>query len=525
MMRRWADGWGELSERVVMTVKLLPNTPATAGRDAGWPAERHAPHGRIAPERDAPWRPRSCGARPAGDGSADHGRLRRRRRPAAGCLLLGLALGAAPLAAGTLRYEPDANRIVVSGFAEEQPATLDDLLAADRAQGWRRVSRDPASDTVTVEAALWIGATNDWGTFFQIGRSNHPRETLVLRGDLVVTAPRSSRQRQDGRFEISNRLTLGDPDRPDIRPAVKIACSRWKEFAVRVLAAAAPATNRPMGEWFMFHGTLTAATPDAQHAYAGGIAMSHLGVNYRIADATFSWWAGDLFVITVAPCPGAPPEPERVLRGVTFEHGGIVRWLNFEDCVFRDLETALTQGGAVRCVFEANRNNWALHANHQGALLLDCTLGSAANPPRLPRTANTGLRGQGAYRHARDPRVAANPGVLDLVSLPVRVLDAQGRPVPDARVWLSCPADPDGPAVVRRLAVTGRDGQTPGAGSERALLRVRREWRPTDNPAAPEERTYAYRLRVEAPGLEEAVETSFSGAAELPGPLTLQPRR
>ncbi len=441
----------------------------------------------------------------------------------AGGLLLGLALGAGPLFAGTIRYEPDANRICVSDFPEERPATLDDVLVADRAHGWKRIAYDAASDTYTLDTALWIGATNDWGTCFQIGRPDHPRETLVLRGDLVVTAPRPSPQRRDGRLEVSNRLMLGDPARPEIRPAVKMDCATKNQFSVRVLPGSEGWPGRlkpvmPLGELFMFHATLTAATPDATHAYATSIVLSHAGVNFQMADSTVSWWSGDLFRLFFEHYD-LWAEP-RVLRGMTFEHGDAVRWISFEDCRFRHLDTALTHGGAARCVFEENRRNIALHNNHVGALLLDCTIGPPARPPSLPRTRRglDGLRTYSVTRHARDLNVVTNPGILECVSLPVRVSDAAGRPVPGAIVWLRCPAEPDGAAVPRDLAVTDRDGLTPGPGSDQALVIVTRERRPTDDPARPEERTYRYILRVEAPG-HDPLDVELDGAADVPRPL------
>ncbi len=453
--------------------------------------------------------------------------------------LLGLACGAAPLEAGTIRYEADANRIRVSDFPEERPATLDDILSADRQNGWDRIRFAPDSDTYTLDAALWIGASDDWGTFFRIGRPERPRETLLVRGDLVVTPPRPSALRSDGRFRISNRLTLGDPARPNIRPEVRLACSRRGEYAVRVLAEEVPpppasAANRTIGEWFMAHARVAPADP--AHPYAAAIVISHAGVNFRMAESTFSGWIGDLFTPVFTPYSATTPPAERVMRGMVFEQGGTVRYFSFLECVFRGLDAALTHGGATRCVFDGNRRNLALHANHTGAILLDCTIGPPELSLRLPPTKQTSLRQLrvvSATRHARDPAVLANPGVLECASLPVQVVDGQGRPVPLASVWLECPAEPDGAAVLRDLAVTDRDGLTPPPGHDQALVLVTREWRPTDRPEAPQLKTYHYRLRIEAPGYVPA-ELSLDGVADRPRPLVVtlntvaagvQPRR
>lgn len=441
-------------------------------------------------------------------------------------VIMAAAMAAAAGRAGHIAYEPEEQRLVVSGFDEEDPATLSDVREADRAAGWNIVSHEPETDTWTVKCALCIGTEADWGTFFQIGRPEHPRETLVLHGDLQVNPPRPNPQRKsDGRFYISNRLTLGDPDNPEIRPSVRMACSRRNEFTIRVMAGDEGWPGRrapiiPIGELFMFNATVTADTQDAEHTYAASITLSHTGVNLHMADSTFSWWSGDLFRPVFTPYkPWCEP---RVMRGMSFEHGGVVRWFSFEDCLFRDLDIALTHSGATRCVFENNRHNLFLHPNHTGAALLDCVLGPSQRPMHIPRTRAGGkyLRYRSVNRHARDIHVVCNPGVVERRSLQVEVMNAQGEPVFGAMVWLSCPDEPSGAGVVRRLAVTDREGLTPGPLDERPLVIASREWVPTDDPDAPVEQTYVYRLRVEAPG-HDLMEMSLDGAADIPCPMAV----
>ncbi len=470
--------------------------------------------------------------------------LRRAPVPRAARLLLlaGLvsAAGAARLPAGGIRYDAASNCLVVAGFPEEQPATLADLLDADRRHGWGCTDYEPAGDTVTLRASLAIGSTNDTGTFFQIGTPAHPRETLVLHGNLTVLPPRPSGRpikaytdwagnRPDGRYRISNRLTLGVFGEPAIRPTLKMACSVKNEFAVTVgftrLAESVPYGERwypPIGELYMAHATLTAATPDAEHTYRASISLSHMGVNYRLRESTISWWDQDLFqAVFIAVRPLG--DEAMTLRGMVFEHGGNAGGpFHAVDCMFRDLARArLTtmNMATIRCRFEQVPEAIYMPPSHLGAILTDCTFGPGADrPARIPRSERgiTWLRTNGIYKDV--PALAANPGLIERVSLVARVQDERGRPVPRAAVQVSCRNDPYRVAVVRPLAVTGADGLTPSDAEGRALVITARELRPTDDPTAPESIRYVYDLTVHAPGFEP-FRTVLDNAGAFPAPL------
>ena len=70
------------------------------------------------------------------------------------------------------------------------------------------------------------------------------------------------------------------------------------------------------------------------------------------------------------------------------------------------------------------------------------------------------LRNYSVYRDVPDLELVLNPGVIERISLPVAVTDAEERPIPIAAVTIDCPTDPYGTAVERGLAVTGEDGLT-----------------------------------------------------------------
>ena len=111
----------------------------------------------------------------------------------------------------------DENAFWVRGFPEDAPATPGALLAFDGAHGLGKVTHDQATDTTRLAAALWIGDNENAGTFFRVGSTEHPRQHLAVLGTVWVRPPRASVRRSDGRRAIVNRLTIGDPENPDIR--------------------------------------------------------------------------------------------------------------------------------------------------------------------------------------------------------------------------------------------------------------------------------------------------------------------
>ncbi len=463
--------------------------------------------------------------------------LRPRLRKASGIValhMLAVLLLPATAVAGTIDYDAGERRVWVAGFPEERPATLCAILAADREAGWGVIVYDSTTETFTLQASLWIGTDKDFGTFFQIGRPDFPRETLVLHGDLQINPPRVSGQRYDRRYLVSNRFTFGYPDRPDIRPVVKIACSKRNEFAVRVLPGPVPDDNlnRPIGEWFMFHGTLTAATPDPEHTYGASIALSHAGLNYHMHDSVFSWWRGGLFpmVVTVVRSVRSwAPLEQRMLRNMVFEDGAAVGGGSIPMSVggvYRRLEIAHAgepmAATFVRCRFENNREHVRLPLSHAGVVFTDCVFDEPAMPLRVPRSTRDegALRRYSVYKESSDLSLVTNPGIIERMSLRARVVDEGGRPVRRAAVFIHSPGDADRLAVHHGMAVTDSEGLTPDDPEAGALVINRRELRPAEDPAEPEIVTHAFVLRVEAPGFAPR-EITLDGVGDIPRPLEI----
>ena len=244
-------------------------------------------------------------------------------------------------------------------------------------------------------------------------------------------------------------------------------------------------------------------------------------MNHQLKDSTISWWAGALFRTAYLYTRRRPKPEEQIVRGVTFENGGSARGpFDCWDCTFRNLAVARVDAGATRCVFEGNQVNCQLTSYQVGALFTDCTLGPTQKPLRVPRSTRSEkwLRNYSVYRRASDLRLVLNPGVVERVSVPVKVVDRRGQPVVGAVVTVDCPDDRDGLAVLRGLAVTDRDGLTPSDAEGRAMVITKRELRPTDDPARPQLIEHAYRLRVTAAGFASR-ELALAAGAPLPRPL------
>ena len=161
-----------------------------------------------------------------------------------------------------VEWEPAENCLRVIDYPEESPATIDDLVRADRENGWGKVTHDAETDTCTVEATLWIGLNEGLGTFLQLGRIDHPKEVLRVKGNVWIRAPRLSLKRPDGRYSVVNRLRLGHPDRPEIHATLKIVCEKRGQFHLMVGDDRKYACR---GSLHVYNSTITAAQPDRDH--------------------------------------------------------------------------------------------------------------------------------------------------------------------------------------------------------------------------------------------------------------------
>ena len=417
----------------------------------------------------------------------------------AGVLAAGL-LACPGVFPASITYDAAKDCILVSGYPEESPANLGMVLEADRKNGWGKVSYDQASDTYTIAASLWIGTDKDLGTFFQIGSKEHPKETLVVRGNLWIRPPRKSpRRRVDGRYMVVNRLTMGDPDDPTIQPVVKIDCSEPNQFGVflGLREGRAPESG---GDLHIYHSTLTAAIQDKDHTWKGhsfsfpGYQGGWYAHSVRLVNSTISWWGGSLYGV-----PASLPQYGTVIEGVTFENGDAAishNLYNFKNCVFRNLAAGaatLLSGTFTNCRFENNGSNFSFHSGHTELTLIDCQVGPQKNPVIVPKTK---LDAETLWKKGLPPR----PGIVELKSLQFQVTDPKGTPIFGASVWVICPDDES--AVRRELSVTNEAGLTSGDVEKGAILITTGKLLPTEEPAQPEMMLFSYQIQVQAPGYQ-----------------------
>lgn len=407
------------------------------------------------------------------------------------------------LAGAGIVYNADSNAVWVTDFPEESPATMDTVMAADRENGWGKVSYDTPTDTYTLQAALWIGDDKSPGTFFQIGRPDHKRENVVVHGTVWVCPPRESIKRPDGLYSMINRLTLGDPDDDTISATLKIACDQPAEHGVYVgLRSKLPGVpSQRRGDLHVYHSTITAALQDPQHRmgtkdYRDTLNPGWYGSDIRLINATISWGV-NTYGMTMN---------NSTVRGTTFEHSSMALGNGHHfvaDCVFRHLRVALSDGGGlqatvVNSVFENNEQNFTLNGHSaRGITLIDCTLGPQEKPLHLLKN--------DISHHQILQGVPVYPAVVERRTLQVRVNDTKGNPVPDAIVTVVCDEDSD--QVTGGACFTDGKGLTPPRGTDHAILITEKSTEATDDPDQHRIVTYSYRVRAWKTGYKAGTRT------------------
>lgn len=440
-------------------------------------------------------------------------------------LICALAVGTATgsLSAGTVVYAPETKILRVQSFPEQAPATMDTLLAADQFHGWGVVSYDRGNDTYRVNASVYIGGTDDLGTFVQIGRRDHPRETVIVRGDIWIKPPKKSLKKSDGSgYAIANRLTLGDPADANIQATLKIDCSRPGEFGLLLGSRTKDQWNSG-GDLYVFNSTITAATPDKQHIVAG---------NKKIGDDQAAWYGADIRLVNaqISWLTGLGGLQYQInyqeLENTVFEHMSIVLGNGRQrarKCTFRDCGVALAEGGClsatmIDCVFMNNDYNWTIGGKGclgGGVTLIDCQVGPQKQPERIQKydvPLETALR----YR-----MTGFYPACTDFITVPIKVTDQQGKPVRWAAVAVTSPDDAAGVAVRNGYALTDAAGLTPSDPDKSAILIARWRVQATDDPARPKSLSYRYAIAVTATGYKP-YQTMLGPGLGLPRPFVVK---
>lgn len=433
-------------------------------------------------------------------------------------ILLGFWAGgiAAGHAAGTVTYQADPRVLTIAGFPEDAPATMDTLLQADQQNKWGVVSYDKASDTYRVDASLYIGTNTDLGTYVQVGRKDHPKETVVVKGDIWIKCPKKSIVRSDGQMAIANRLTLGYPKDPAITAMLKIDCAKPGEYAL-VMGTRSKTEWKPGGDLYVYHSTLAAATTGAQH---------RVGCSKVFGDDVPAWYASRVRLIQaqvsglIGPLYGLSSENSVIEDSVFEDMGTVLQNGNqiVRNCTFRNCGTVFAEGGclyvrAVNCVFEGNDANWtAGGSSGRGVNFIGGQVGPQKNPPALSKN---NLTPENAVRQ----RLPIYPAYTEWLVLPVQVAGPRGKPVGGVFVNVSCVDDPA--AVQNGFAMTDAGGLTPADLDKRAILVIRRKLVATDNPKQPQIVPLVYTIAVQAPGYREQ-KLALSNGQDIPRPLIVK---
>ncbi len=386
-----------------------------------------------------------------------------------GVLFLLAGLSGLQASAGII-YDSAADVIAVNAFPEEWPCTPARLAAMDRACGWNKVEYDPATGACIVHAGLEIGGNDGSDTYFQLGSPHHPRETLVVHGNVVIR-PYWIKDANPGLWYTAarsvNRLTLGCPDNTNIMPVLKIASS--PQARRTLLAGVCPGREAFGGQLHVHGGAITALTPDAAHRL-GAADQPALGMILRadeviLRNAELSWIDGIM-------CYGAQEFAATRDLQVKFEcwntrftHGGTALADHgravIRNCTFDDLDCAIRDYGGINlvienCVFQNNGRNWELIYSDKGLTAVDCSIMPGRGPDRYRCWLNP------AKKVKQFPRFKSERHII------VEVTDTAGNPIPKAQV--SVRAVPHNPACVENgLCLTDAAGRTPGAGQARAI--------------------------------------------------------
>ncbi len=411
-------------------------------------------------------------------------------------LLFLLALGAwLPSAAAVCIYNAAENAVWIYDYPENVPARPRHLLFFEQINDWGLIRYDASNDTYTVNANLWIGRNDGSDTYFQIGAPDHPHETLVLNGKLVIYPARIAGENLPEYKPGINHLRIGLPDQPEI--------------CARLLFRKAPGKSHTLHTGAYYRGDrMTGAVSGSGRLHV------HYGVIAPLEDAQPI--RGNLYMylsevlldharlsrVTGTLAYGAQDGPysKFAVNDTVFEYGGsVTAWgrQQMRGATFRQMNTVF--GGAnipldahlTECRFMDNNANWELRPCGGLIELVDCEI----NPPR-----------KGNRYAARVDAGAPDLRVVSSRHVILRVTDPAGRPIGAARVEVLCEQD----AAFRHAATTDARGLTPGRGLPGALLLD--EWEETAGTAEnqPVRREFSYTVNVKpGPGTRLPAQAGF----------------
>lgn len=408
-------------------------------------------------------------------------------------LLMLFTLVPAVLIAG-ITYDETNNCLVIVNYPEDQPATPQDLFAADQENKWGKVSYDPNTDTYVIDAAIWIGDDRGFSTYFQIGEREHPQVTLVMKGSLWVRPAAKGVARSDGSPSIMNGLTTGDPQNKSIVPKVLFDCYRPGEHGLYA-GLSLKSLRKDTSLLRMYNTTVGSVAStnallrwgDAGYGVIGKANEYHtagcLTSFFRLENCRFSDFTGPMFygVDTIDWSHTKKTmlkKPTHSIIACRFENGAcpMSGFQYLTDCVFTNMVYPVRDSGSLylcvfNCVFENNQYNWHMAGYAaRDVNLIDCRILPQSNPMLMKKNTTPD----------KTLDIPEYPSVRIMKSVRIKVVDARGAPAPLVPVSVTG----NGP-IYRHSAATGLDGLTGADPQKDAIVVTVKQYTATDDPAQP----------------------------------------
>lgn len=371
------------------------------------------------------------------------------------CLLtVSLVCLYASAAQAAVEYVPEKNLLWVKDYPEETPCTPRLLARIDRTFGWGKVAYDRAADICTVACGLWIGRNDGSDTYFQVGSQAHPKQTLIVKGDVRVYPTWLVGENPEMAYHLKrtlgrvNRLTLGVKGQPLVKAQLLID-NRDRAGHTLIVGGFSGYTTKTFGGQLCVYSSTIAPFGDAligeakrtQPVHCGGKALLEL------VDATIRGVRGRAFGRNLT---------NGLIEKCRFDNCGVAIQGNYQKvlraCTFTHCGAAVVVGGRnplvlYDCTFADNKRNWSVP--YHRLVAIDCAVDSYD---------------KGAYSAERGTFFISKRHVV------VRVIDQAGKSVRSAMVRAAAPDEPPAGEFDSWHGVTGPDGRTPDPGAKGALL-------------------------------------------------------